>query len=252
MSMSSEEYFKICDHALGKFLEHCTQPCPTDPFVQERWTMCGVHTTFAEAMKQMYKLADTITPKDEQDFAMYCFAFTQNLHHHHHLEETIMFPLMEPEFKTNVVDEHAAFHDALEDLENYIHGILGTKQGKIYGDIVKDTTRQKIRYNAEKFKKLLETLITPLMTHLLHEIEWLDPEKIRASGLTAQRLHDMEEQVLKHIKEQANPFVIHVQVLGHLPPNVQWPPMPWFVKKILVPWVFYWKHSGAWRYLPYM
>jgi hypothetical protein len=73
---------------------------------------------------------------------------------------------MEPEFKTDVINEHAAFHDALENLEEYIFGIMGTKQGKKYGDIVRDPTRQKIRYEAQKFKKLLENLIKPLMTHV--------------------------------------------------------------------------------------
>jgi hypothetical protein len=32
---------------------------------------------FSEAMRQMYKLADTVLPEDEQNFAIYCFAFTQ-------------------------------------------------------------------------------------------------------------------------------------------------------------------------------
>jgi hypothetical protein len=35
------------------------------------------HTTFAEALKQMYKMADTVTPRDEQNFAIYCFSFAQ-------------------------------------------------------------------------------------------------------------------------------------------------------------------------------
>jgi hypothetical protein len=35
------------------------------------------HTVFAESMRQMYKVADTVTPEDEQAFALYCFAFAQ-------------------------------------------------------------------------------------------------------------------------------------------------------------------------------
>jgi hypothetical protein len=96
MSVTSEEYFEICDHALGKFMEHARQPCPEDIFVQERWIMCGAcvivplttstvlmilpprsHTVFTESMRQMYKVADTVTPEDEQAFALYCFAFAQ-------------------------------------------------------------------------------------------------------------------------------------------------------------------------------
>jgi hypothetical protein len=43
----------------------------------EAYFLSSSHAMFTEAMRQMHKLSDTVPPEDEQNFAIYCFAFTQ-------------------------------------------------------------------------------------------------------------------------------------------------------------------------------
>lgn len=47
------------------------------------------------------------------------------------------------------------------------------------------------------------------------------------------------------------PHACLVFAVGHTPPYCQFPPMPWFVKKLLVPWVFWWRYRSVSRLFLY-
>ena len=75
-------------------------------------------------------------------------------------------PKLEPEFKTDVLAEHAAFHTALEDLNTYILDVLGVEAGKTYGQTIPAPHKQKVPYEGKKLRSYLEALAGPLLTHV--------------------------------------------------------------------------------------
>ncbi|PVF94240.1 hypothetical protein CPB86DRAFT_800589 [Serendipita vermifera] len=250
------EYIQQCDAARELFMKHCTGPVPNDIFVRYRWLMCGAHLVYAESMKQMYKLADSITPDEVNNFAIYCYCFTQSITHHHHMEEEILFPKLEPELKTPVSEEHQTFERFLNELNAYLQGILQVKQGKTYGQLVPDADRQKEEYDPAKLKGILETLVSPLLKHLMvsklmQEIVWLDPENLKSTGLTAEKLRAADQAVGASFRRDLYPLTLGVHAVGHQPPGSEWPAMPGFVKRIIVPYVLYWRYRASWKYLPY-
>jgi hypothetical protein len=75
-------------------------------------------------------------------------------------------PMLEPEFKTDVLAEHAAFSKGIHDLEEYVKGVLGVEGGKLYGEIIPAPEKPRLAYDGAKLKKLLEALAGPLFTHV--------------------------------------------------------------------------------------
>jgi hypothetical protein len=157
------------------------------------------HLVYAESMKQMYKLADTITPDEVNNFAIYCYCFTQvrpiatspspmltiTFRASHttttwkkkfsvrtlsyidpYPPNVLLVPKLEPELKTPVSEEHATFERFLNELNTYLQGILQVKQGKTYGQLVPDADRAKEEYDPAKLKGILETLVSPLLKHV--------------------------------------------------------------------------------------
>jgi hypothetical protein len=78
----------------------------------------------------------------------------------------LLVPKLEPELKTPVSEEHATFERFLNELNNYLQGILQVKQGKTYGQLVPDADRTKEEYDPAKLKGILETLVSPLLKHV--------------------------------------------------------------------------------------
>ncbi|KAG8857680.1 hypothetical protein FRC20_000236 [Serendipita sp. 405] len=223
---------------------------PRSHYVKARWTMAGVHAFITDSLQNIYQLADKIPPHQEQEFAFFVFCATQSIEHHHHLEETYVFPNLEPEFKTDVLDEHAAFAKGLHDLDNYAMAVMGVSQGKKYGQTVPDPSKTKEPYDGQKIKRLLETLAVPLFTHLQHEIGWLEPEKVRASGVPLSRFDEIDALIDQHIRNELDVPSSLVFSLYHSPPYSQAPHLPWILRKVIVPWIAYWKHRRCWRWFP--
>lgn len=223
---------------------------PRDPYEKIRWEMAGVHQFLLDGLHNMYILAETIPTREEQNFGFYCYCAIQNIFHHHHLEETYIFPKLEPEFKTDVLSEHAAFHKALEDINTYILEVLGVDAGKTYGQTVPAPHKQKVPYDGKKLKTYLEALAGPLLTHLQHEIGWLEPEKIRASGVPAERFAEIDANIQRQLKTSYDPHTVFVWAYGHVAPYSYFPDLPWFLVKVLLPWVWYWRHRASWKFFP--
>lgn len=87
----------------------------------------------------------------------------------------LLVPMLEPEFKTNVLDEHAAFHKGLVDLDDYLTAVLGVKQGKLYGEIIPDPEKKRLPYEGTKLKRYLDAFADPLFTHVSSNGSVLDP-----------------------------------------------------------------------------
>jgi len=201
-----------------------------------------------EGIANVYEKIDFIPEDEEQRFAHFTLIGILAIHHHHHIEETLIFPKMEPEFTCPALQEHALFNDTLVELEDYLMAVLAFKKDS-KGSPIPDSTKTKIPYDRNKIKALLERLSTPLFDHLSKEVEYLDPAKIKESGLSEQRLIDISASVERHVQSEIDVTVLP-HVIGHVPPGTGFPPLPPFLTKFLVPYVFWWKHRKLWRYLP--
>ena len=74
--------------------------------------------------------------------------------------------MMEPEFKTDVLAEHAVFSGAVHGLDQYLKSVLGVKQGKTNGQVILDREKSKEPFNAATIKRFLEQMSDPLFTHV--------------------------------------------------------------------------------------
>jgi len=201
-----------------------------------------------EQMANIYDKIDSIPANEEQLFATFVLIGVLTIHHHHHIEETLIFPKMEPEFTSPALQEHALFTDTLEELEVYLMNVLAVKKDP-KGSPIPDPTKTKIPYDRNKIIELLDRLLEPMFDHLSKEVGYLDPAKIKASGLSEQRLNDISASVERHVQSEVDVSMLPYAV-GHVPPGTGFPPLPAFLTKFLIPYVFWWKHRRLWRYLP--
>src|SRR5258706_61834 len=89
-----------------------------------------------EQMANIYGKIDSIPANEEQLFATFVLIGVLTIHHHHHIEETLVcrslcnpnlssinfilllpVPKMEPEFTCPALQEHGLFTDTLNELE---------------------------------------------------------------------------------------------------------------------------------------
>ncbi|KIM25429.1 hypothetical protein M408DRAFT_26214 [Serendipita vermifera MAFF 305830] len=189
-----------------------------------------------ESMLSVYKQAEGIRPADQADFAFYALITLSAIRHHHHTEEENYLPLLEPEFKAPIQEEHHLFTDVLHKLEGYLQEVTG-----IYPDAFKGPIPIK---NAKH-----PLLSDPMLTHLEHEIGYLDAAKLRECGLPLSKLEAWETWELSMIKN-LNPWVSLVFTVAHTPSNSYFPPLPPGMRSVLVPWIFWWKYRKSWRFCP--
>lgn len=118
-------------------------------------------------------------------------------------EEDLYYPLFEPKFSTAfIVAEHEAFNADLEAFEDYLISCLPT--GAKYGYGKRAAAHEQREFNGAHMCSLVDAFAGPLAIHvsespnptdlmlkaptislqLMREITYIEPEKIKASGLT--------------------------------------------------------------------
>jgi len=213
--------------------------------------MCGLHLIIVEGLAAIYPRALSVSKADEIDFAGYALQWASFVHHHHWHEETMFYPGMEPQYKTPAVEEHALFSGTLQDLKEWLERVTGLTIGPKNAPIPNpDRNAERANYDGEKLKGYLESMIDPLMDHLHHEIEYLDAEKIKSSGVTLEQLEAIEKASNKLYNDDVDHFSISMFIILHAPPGCGFPDISAAIKKVLGPWVLYWKHRNWWRFAP--
>jgi hemerythrin-like domain-containing protein len=121
--------------------------------------MAVSHNVYIRGLNAIYNQAQGVTsPGDIQDFLSFCQIWIEVIHHHHSLEEEIMFPGIERDLgkegmmKVNL-EQHHAFEEAMKEFKTYV-GITGVAEYK--GETVRELV--------DKFGKLL-------VSHLHEEIQ---------------------------------------------------------------------------------
>ncbi|KKY20809.1 putative hemerythrin hhe cation binding domain-containing protein [Phaeomoniella chlamydospora] len=154
---------------------------PNHPCITLAQKMAEVHNTFIRLCNASYIQAPQIKPgtADASDFLTWNKYIVDMIHEHHDSEEEEMFPLLEnlvgtPGILSGNVDQHQAFHDALEKFESYC----------------KNTKADD--YSSEKVRQLWEELAPALNKHLMDEPE------------TFYRLKDTDPKELQKLLDQFN------------------------------------------------
>ncbi|PCH42152.1 hypothetical protein WOLCODRAFT_137733 [Wolfiporia cocos MD-104 SS10] len=210
--------------------------------------MAGAHAMLMNGLLNVYQQATGVPKNKESDFVGYALQWVAALEHHHDWEENIYYPLFNPKFNTSsIVAEHATFTDGMHRFEEYLTSCLpaGAKWG--YGKVVGPHEQQP--YDGEKLRSLVDAFVHPLTTHFMQEITYLEPAKIRASGLTESEVKHIAAVSDKHMMEMP-PFTFLIYTILHTPPSSGFPPAPGFVKNVLAPYVFYVPNRRYWRFAP--
>ena len=201
--------------------------------------------------------------------------------------------MMEPEYETDILEEHATFTGTVNKLDEYLKSVLGVRQGRKNGQAIPDPSVPKEAFDAATIKGFLEAMANPLFTHVSYPMcvcraktcsndvsyhsssmrsnGWIprnsapvaSPRKgsqrsMPGWGNTSKTKWYTPSTVFSSIIRSLHPSLIPrfsfplcfflkdtsvlVFVFGHVPPYSPFPGLPWVVRKILVPWVFWWKH----------
>ncbi|KAJ7122164.1 hypothetical protein C8R44DRAFT_568814, partial [Mycena epipterygia] len=72
--------------------------------------MAAAHNAFIQGINAMVAHAPTVTPDKVQPFMIFSLAVVDNIHHHHDLEETFLFPEMEKKLGKGALSQNIAQH----------------------------------------------------------------------------------------------------------------------------------------------
>ncbi|KAH9896812.1 hypothetical protein C8Q73DRAFT_426929 [Cubamyces lactineus] len=211
---------------------------PTDPFEFIHWNMKLAHRTFEEGYGIIVSKLDNPPTDDLKNFLGYCEAWAHSIIHHHDTEEATLFPVLNTKMDfSHEKEQHAAVHTFLDDF-------LATVQAA-----QADTSK----FDAAKLKSMLESSKDAIFTHFREEVEHIEPEMLKAAGFTTAECAKIIADVDKHAKSHGDPFLVVPFMRSHTSPEYKdiWPPIPWIVRKLVVPYVLAKKHSGYWKYSPY-
>ncbi|KAF5359578.1 hypothetical protein D9756_003160 [Leucocoprinus leucothites] len=215
-------------------------PFPTDPFEQLHYNMVRAHHTFKLGYSSIIKHLDD--PKaitgDLPNFLGYCQAWVSSIISHHDSEEEMVFPFLNEKMDFAPEKEaHEVIHKSLSDLEAVL---LEAKA---------DTTK----FNPSQLKEQLEQMRDTLFSHLDEEVEHIKAEVLKTSGFGEAELKDLNQKLDKYAQSHGDPFILVPYMRSHTPPEFKdfWPPMPWVLRKLVIPYVLARRYSGYWKYAPY-
>ncbi|KAF7336752.1 Hemerythrin domain-containing protein [Mycena venus] len=200
--------------------------------------MSIAHNMFIRGINAIYAQAEGINEEQVKPFTFFCVAFLGMLHHHHQIEETLLFPFFETKLGLHTMDhnveQHHAFMDGLDDLETYLKGVQsGTET-----------------YSGKTIIQKLDAFADTLVEHLRDEIPTLESSKMRAA-FTEKDLKDLEAAVGSRVmKEVSLVTTLPLGLICHDKSTASYfPPLPgpimWVVKYGL-----FRLHSDAWAFGP--
>lgn len=129
--------------------------------------MANVHNALLRGLNAIYLQAAQVTEaRDITDFMVYIKSWTDTVHHHHSLEETLFFPRLgellkavgEPEHLMDAnVDQHHMFEPKMMEMHQYVQDVLD----------------EKTPYDSGLLKGLIDGFAPVLTEHLHDEIDTL-------------------------------------------------------------------------------
>jgi len=209
---------------------------PTDTYEFPQYTMIRAHGVFKLGFEIMLENLENPPMKDLDNFLGYCFAWASSLDGHHDSEEHVVFPFLNQKLDfSDEIKAHKVIHEGLDDLLAFI----------------KEARADRNKFDAERMKSMMTSLREPLFDHLDAEVEHLKPEELKV--FEEKDLKKMLEDLEKYAVNHGDPFVVVPFIRSHTLPEDKpyWPNLGWFLRAVLIPYVFAKRHSGYWKYSPY-
>jgi hemerythrin-like domain-containing protein len=129
--------------------------------------MTNIHNALLRGLNAIYLQCPQVTElSDTADFMLYVKAWGDLVHHHHNLEETILFPEIENLAK-KAGKAQAVMATNLDQHHKFEAGLLHTI--KYAGDVLDG----RVEYNSTELKGLIDGFASELTQHLHDEIETL-------------------------------------------------------------------------------
>ena len=177
--------------------------------------------------------------EDVCDLLYYIHSWIKTLEHHHQIEETTFFPLVEKamgveDLMDELEEQHEEFQDGLIALKSYVEKVA----------------RKPSFYRWITIKTLIESFAPALVHNLFDEIDFLlsmdkfDGERLRHCWLEA-------EKVATKVEDQDTLYEIFPFVLGNCDRTYEggnnFPIIPKALRYAIKHWYAN-KHRGAWRF----
>lgn len=192
------------------------------------------HKVLRRSIDAIIDTAPTVHVRDRGSFLAFVKAFSKNIHHHHHLEENIMFPLLQG--MCNAMDETDRLHDEHADLVLTIMKL--------------DEAREARPYDGSRIAAAAQALKDEMIKHLDYE------ESVYSAMVVARAnpalVEEVERIIQKDVAQSSNPFVDLPFLALNLTKEEQkfmiFDGRPWYFKKILWPLVYSRRYKRAWSF----
>ncbi|KAL1944080.1 hypothetical protein VTO73DRAFT_3898 [Trametes versicolor] len=211
---------------------------PTDTYELLQWNMKLAHQTYEKGYEIIIPLLDNPPKADLKNFLGYCEAWGHSILHHHDTEEATVFPILNKKMDfSHEKEQHTELHAFLEKF-------LAT---------IKDAQAEPSKFNAVELKELMVGSKDVMFAHFNEELVHIGASRLKEAGFTEDECKSMIADMEKHAKGHGDPFLVVPYMRSHTPAEYKniWPPMPWVLRKVAVPYMLAKKHSGYWKYSPY-
>jgi len=199
--------------------------------------MAAAHNMFIQGFNAMIRHGPTVKGDKVQPFMVFCLTVIENVHHHHTVEETYYFPVLEEKLGQGAlsgnIEEHKTFIPGLELLEEWCNKVQKGEE----------------EYDGKVFLGLVEAFAGTMIAHLNHEIPTLDREIIQ-KHFTEAELKAIEDEFMKRALATIDFYKSLPLSVICANPNTPWfPPFPTFLKWATT-WWFSWRYLEAWQFGP--
>ncbi|TCD62093.1 hypothetical protein EIP91_007493 [Steccherinum ochraceum] len=211
---------------------------PTDPYELLHWNMIRAHYVFTKGYEIIVKNLASPPTNDLKNFLGYCEAWGHSVVHHHDVEEAGVFPALNKKMDfAHEQEQHKAVHDFLDK----------------FLEKVKEAQKDHSKFDAPVWLELVESAKDTIFTHFDEEVIHIEAEKLKAAQFTEQECKDIVANMEKQAKAQGDPFLVVPFMRSHTPAEFKdvWPPMPWVLRKVVIPYMLAKRYSGYWKYAPY-
>ncbi|PSR83537.1 hypothetical protein PHLCEN_2v5691 [Hermanssonia centrifuga] len=197
---------------------------PTDTYELLQFNMIRAHDTFKLGYEKIVTLLADPPQNDIKNFLGYCEAWALSVVDHHDSEELVVFPFLNQKMDFSREEEqHKVIHDTLEKLLA----------------IIQSAKEKPAQFKPDEMRELMVNFKEPLVVHLDEEVEHISADKLREAQFQESEIKTMISQLEAHAKSSGNPFLQVPYMRSHTPPEYKdsWPPMPWFLRKVMIPYM---------------
>ncbi|EIN08723.1 hypothetical protein PUNSTDRAFT_102186 [Punctularia strigosozonata HHB-11173 SS5] len=207
---------------------------PVEEMLQ--YNMIHAHNTFKFGYDIIVSHLDNPPLDDLKNFIGYCQAWVDSIEGHHDAEEEVVFPFLNRKLDfSQEQEQHKLIHSSLQTLTEKLTAAKADPS----------------KFDAAELKAIVTGFKDPLYQHLDEEVAHLAPENMK--DFDQKELLDLNLALDKHAKSHGDPFLLVPFMRSHTPPELKdsWPPMPWMLRKVVIPYMLAKRYSGYWKYAPY-